>query len=35
MALKNFLFKKILVGSEVDGMKITVFVISDPTSTHT
>ena len=31
MALKNFCFRKNWVGSEMAGMKITFFVIFDPT----
>ena len=34
MALKNFFFRENWVQSEVAGMKITVFVIFDPTWTH-
>ena len=34
MALKNFLFGKNWVGSEVAGMKIDIFVIFDPTWTY-
>ena len=34
MALKNFFFRENWVGSEVAGMKITVFVIFDLTWTH-
>ena len=34
MAAENFIFRKNWVGSEVAGMKIVFFVISDPTWTH-
>ena len=34
MALKNFSFRKNWVGSEVAGMKITLFAIFDPTWAH-
>ena len=34
MALKNFFWKGNRVGCEVAGLKITIFVISDPTWTH-
>ena len=34
MAVKNFVFRKNWFGSEVAGMKIALFVIFDPTSTH-
>ena len=34
MAHKNFFFRENWVGSEVAGMKITVFVIFDQTQTH-